>query len=159
MRNDRVLENVFHFSRVLKVFFPSILLVKFLKCMVQIMLYGILDKDDVSKIVSLRVFRWRHFTYMFVMFVVTIVQWDWRLICRMLHYLLDLLRIPEMFVVLTVFLIRTKLRHVIYKNQSREDCSSDEFRKTFTSNTSNPIDSVQRTINVIHQPLLQIFSL
>lgn len=130
-----VLNNVFRFSRALKVFFPRILLAKFLKWMVQIMLYGILDKDAdaVSKILSLRVFRWRHFTDVFVMFVVAIVQWDWPLSCRMLHFLLDLLRIPEMFVVLIVFLIQIQLRHIIYDNQSRADGSSDEFRKAFIS--------------------------
>jgi hypothetical protein len=63
-----------------------------------------------------------------------------------------------MFVVLTVFLIQTQLRRIIYNNQSREDGSSDEFRKAFISNTSQSTDSVQRTINVIRQPLLQIFS-
>jgi hypothetical protein len=76
---------------------------------------------------------------------------------RMLHYPLDLLRIPEMFVVLIVFFVQMQLRHIIYDNQSRADGSSDEFRKAFVLNTSHTIDSVQRTINVICQTLLQIF--
>ena len=49
----------------------------------------------------------------------------------MLHYLLDLLRIPEMFVVMIVFLVQTQLRHIIYDDQSRADRNSDEFRNAF----------------------------
>jgi hypothetical protein len=152
-----VLNNVCHLSCALKLFFPSCLLAKFLKWNVQIKLYGLLDKDGVSEVLSLRVFRWHHFTDLCVMFIVTMVHWDWPLSCRLLQCPLDLLRIPEMFVVLFVFLIQIQLRHIIYDNQSRENGSRDEFRKAFISNASHSIDSVQRTINIIRQPLRQIF--